>query len=381
MIKKTPTLRPLTLSLLLPIWVLTVILVSCATPTEPPSTPTRIAKINTATPAPTKTPSPTVTAVRTPPALPEIYIAENLNPVDTPHTYVPDTCEYLKNRWDPVNAKPGTVVMIIMLNDINKGTKPNSSDSITVNQFERMIPEIKRQRFQAINATQLADFLEHNAYIPPRSIVFVQDGRRNGENYERHFRELWEEDGWPVINSWIIQENTTEELTQENLALEEEGLVDHQLYSPLQRFSDNAGTDFLMEELSKFVELFKERYHKTPIAITWPGKPGSNFPSAARGLDFRLGFTANNRGPVMYNWIPLADQEDSDRPAYYPEGSFNDPLMTLPRYWPSQVVNSLDAARWAGEVAVTYAEEHKETELEYYDIVCASEYGEIATTP
>ena len=35
----------------------------------------------------------------------------------------------------------------------------------------------------------------------------------------------------------------------------------------------------------------------------------------------------------MFNWIPLADATDPNRPSYIEEGTMNDPLMVLPRYW------------------------------------------------
>ena len=206
--------------------------------------------------------------------------------------------------------------MIVMLNNINRGDKPNSTDSITVNQFERMVKSVKEQGFEAINTQQLGDFLESNKKIPPRSVLFLQDGRRTADNFNRRFRQYWEDWGWPVVNSWIIQVDSPDSLIQENLALELEGFVDHQLYSSLHRFSESASEEYLAGELKKYVDIFEERYNKAPIAITWPGMPGTNFIKAARNLGFRLGFTANARGPVMYNWIPLADREDLERPAY-----------------------------------------------------------------
>ena len=378
--------RCLILSLPVPLWVLVFILVACAPSPETPAppTPTNLPeKIppGTDSPTQTETPSPSPTAARTPPALPDIYVSDYLNPVDTPHTYIEDTCEYLKNRWDPNNAAPGTIVMIVMLNNINRGDKPDSPDSITVVQFERMVENLKEQRFEAINAAQLGDFLESNKKIPPRSALFLQDGRRTADNFNRRFRQYWEDWGWPVVNSWIIQVDSPDSLIQEHLALEQEGFVDHQLYSSLHRFSDNASEEYLTGELKKYTDIFEERYNKAPIAITWPGEPGINFPKAARTLGFRLGFTQNARGPVMYNWIPLADRLDLKRPAYYPETSFNDPLMTLPRYWPSQVRDQLDQVRLTGKDAIAYAEQNKETELEYYEIVCAPAYGGIVTAP
>ncbi|MBN1452029.1 MAG: hypothetical protein JW963_13520 [Anaerolineales bacterium] len=364
------------------IGLLAAILISCAAPTDIPPTATSIEISPTATesPAPTETPFPSPTAVRTPPALPDIYISKHLNPLDAPHSYIEDTCEYLKNRWDPNNAAPGTVVMIVKLHGIIRN-EAKSSEDVTVGQFERMIENIQEQGFEAINSEQLANFLESNEKIPPRSVVLLQDGRRTAENFNHRFRPYWEAWGWPVVNAWIIQTNTPASLIQDNLTLEQEGFVDHQLYSPLQRYSDNASEEYLSGELKKYTDIFEDRYDKAPIAIIWPDEPGINFPKAARRTGFRLGFTSNARGPVMYNWVPLADRNDPSRPAYYPEDHFNDPLMTLPRYWPLQVIDQLDQVRLTGKDAAAYAEQNKEIELEYYDIVCAPTYGLIPGNP
>ena len=325
----------------------------------------------------TETPIPIPAAERTPPTLPEVFVSPYLDPLDTPQTYIQDNCEYIRNKWDPNKAAPGTVVLIIMLNSINRGSKPNSSDSITVNQFERLIQNFIEQGFEAINTQQLAGFLETNSSIPMRSVLLLQDGRHTAENFERHFRVYWEQRSWPVVNGWIIHENTPEGLWLDNLALEQEGFVDHQLYSPLARYSTNASEEYLSDELSKFVGIFENRYHKAPITIIWPGVPGHNFPKAARENGFRLGFTQNARGPIMYNWIPQAEVKDPHRPAYYPERSFDDPLMTLPRYWPLQVIDILDQVRLTGRAAAEFAEQNRQTELDYYSIQCTPEYGPI----
>jgi hypothetical protein len=87
-------------------------------------------------------------------------------------------------------------------------------------------------------------------------------------------------------------------------------------------------------------------------------------------LSYHLGFTPNARGPLMFNWIPLADDFDPERPAFVPEGGIGDPLMTLPRYWPYQVYKVLDSVRVTGKQAAAYAEQNREIELEYYDIMC-----------
>ena len=77
----------------------------------------------------------------------------------------------------------------------------------------------------------------------------------------------------------------------------------------------------------------------------------------------------------MHNWVPLADEIDPARPTYIPEGTINDPLMTLPRYWPDQILNAIDEVRITGNEAAAYAQANKAIELEYYDIVCVSTYG------
>jgi hypothetical protein len=79
----------------------------------------------------------------------------------------------------------------------------------------------------------------------------------------------------------------------------------------------------------------------------------------------------------MFNWVPLADQQDPARPLYLPEGGVNDPRMVLPRYWPAQVLQNLDAIRVIGDQATAYAQQNKATELQYYDIVCAPKLGAI----
>jgi hypothetical protein len=97
----------------------------------------------------------------------------------------------------------------------------------------------------------------------------------------------------------------------------------------------------------------------------------------ARKYGYKLGFTINPRGPIMYNWVPQSDQTDPARPAYLPEGPAGDPLMTLPRYWDTDVRAHLDEVRTIGQGAAAYDQQNKAVELEYYDIMCASQLGPI----
>jgi peptidoglycan/xylan/chitin deacetylase (PgdA/CDA1 family) len=335
----------------------------------------------TALPTETQTPVPTVTVVRTPPALPATFVASQINPRDIPHTYIEDTCQYLYDKWNSNNAAPGTVVMIVMLHGIKKDVIDVTDNDMTVKDFRRMMDDLKEQGFEAINATQLADFLDHNARIPARSVLIIQDDRRTGENFNDHFRPFYEKWGWPVVNAWISAEDGPRALSLEaNVALETEGWVDHQSHGYIHNINmgDSSTDEFIRTEFEKSKADLEQNFNKTPVAIIWPGGGFGVRPAQiAREYGYRLGFTINPRGPVMYNWVPLSDQQDPARPSYQPEGHINDPRMVLPRYWPYQVQSNLDTVRNIGSEAAAYAEQNKATELEYYDIMCAPTLGQL----
>ena len=376
---------------LLQISLFSIILTACA-PSAPAPAPdvnavftqaleTALAALQpSATSIQTGTPVPKPTAVRTPPALPSTFSARQLNPLDTPHTYIRDTCQYLYDKWNSNNASPGTVVMIIMFHSINKDSLDDPND-ILATEFNQMMKDLKEQGFEAINATQLADFLDHNAKIPPRSVLLIADDRHQGAYFNDHFRPYHDQWGWPVVNGWISYEDGPRALSlQDNIALEAEGWVDHQSHGYIHNInmSDSSTDEFIKTEFEKSIQDLRENFSKTPVAIIWPGGGFGVRPvQFARQYGYRIGFTINPRGPVMYNWVPLADQQDPARPAFQPEGYVNDPRMVLPRYWPYQVQANLDLVRNIGKEAAAYAEQNKATELEYYDIMCAPASGKI----
>jgi hypothetical protein len=267
--------------------------------------------------------------------------------------------------------------MIIMLHSINR-RKGEGPEAMTASLFGRMMGELHEQRFQAINTEQLAGFLESNAKIPYRSVMLIQDGRRYPDNFNTHFRQYWNTWGWPVVNAWDHQGSTTEPLWEDYVALAAEGLVDFQVYGPTFSASAKPRTDdYLTDQLEIPIEVFEERFGSVPIGVVWPNGFSQQSARAARQLGYRLGFTFNSRGPVMYNWVPQSDTADKFRPSYQPEAPVGDPLMTLPRFWPHQVHTTLDAVRIAGDESADYAEQHKGIELEYYDIACETTYGPI----
>ncbi len=335
----------------------------------------------TETPAPTETPIPTATVPRTPPALPGNYQTAILKSHDIPRTYVADTCQYLQNKWNPNNAAPGTVVMVIMFHGINKGEA--SGNDITVTEHKKLMDDLYELGFQAINMQQMADFMYNNAKIPPRSVLLIVDDRHFAEYFNDHFRPYYNQWGWPVVNGYIgIDERV--DLWAENAALSAEGWVDYQSHGYIHNIpiSEGSTDDFITSEMGGAITSIQKYMNKTPIAYIWPGG-GFSKRAVEIGptLGYKLGFTVNPRGPLMYNWVPQADAINDSNPYALPETPAGNPLMTLPRYWSPDARENIDSARVIGEEAALYAEQNKAIELEYYDIVCAPTYGVIPSMP
>ena len=328
---------------------------------------------------PTETPIPSATAIRTPPALPPLFQTQGLDRNAIPKTYLPDSCQYLKAKWDPNNAAPGTVVMIIMFHSIEKGTQTAADPkNIGSGDFKKLMTNLHEMGFQAINTQQLSDFLYTNAKIPPRSVMLIQDDRHAAENFIDWFKPYFEKWGWPVVNAWISAFGGQDNVLAENVELEKEGWVDHQAHGVVHNtpMSDNSPEEYLRSELQGSIDVLQQYYGKTPLAIIWPGGGFGVRPvQMARQLGYKLGFTVNPRGPIMFNWIPQADQPSGSYDIA--EGPVDDPLMTLPRFWDTDALSKLDLVRYIGESATLYAKQNKTVELEYYDIVCAPTYGPI----
>ena len=331
------------------------------------------------TPTPADTPTPPPTAVRTPPALPPTFVASSLNPLDTPHTYIQDQCQYLKDKWTSTNSAPGTVVMVVMFHGITKD-KVIAANAINVDDFNRLMNDIHDMGFQAINTQQLADFMYNNAKIPQRSVLLVVDDRKYAAYFNDHFRTYYEKWGWPVVNGWISAFGGQDPVLKENVALSAEGWVDTQAHGVVHNIpmSDSSTDQFITGELQGSITNIQKYFNKTPIAIIWPGGGFGVRPvQFARQFGYKLGFTINPRGPIMINWVPQGDQADPQRPFYLPEGPIKDPLMLLPRYWDADAGAHLDEVRIIGNQAAAYAQQNKATELDYYNIMCAPTLGPI----
>lgn len=330
---------------------------------------------------PTTTPTPEPTALRTPPALPGGFATDLLKPLDIPAAYIADSCQYLRAKWDPSNAEPGTVIMPIMFHGIAKGEINSEATGVyhdmSMTDFRRLMKDLHDQGFEAITMQQAADFLYTNAKIPKRSVLLIVDDRKFRQSFDDTFHDYYKQWGWKVVNSYITLDERPD-LWNQNAELEAEGWVDHQAHGYIhnENITLNSSEDYMRQELGKPFEMMQKYFNKTPIAYIWPG--GGFTPRAvqiAREFDYLLGFTVNPRGPLMFNWIPQAQEADPARPSYIPEASSSDPLMTLPRYWSPDARNHIDRVRQIGAAAAEYAEAVREIELDYYDIVCAPAYG------
>ncbi|HEX8992653.1 MAG TPA: hypothetical protein VF784_13325, partial [Anaerolineales bacterium] len=293
---------------------------------------------------PTETPVAVPTTKQTPPDLAPIFTTNLLDPSATPHTYITDSCEYLKEKWSSKNSPPGTVVMVIMFHTISKDVATTPTE-ISNQDFEKLMNDLHSMGFQAIYTQELADFLHTNAKIPPRSVLLTQDDRHAAANFNDHFLPYYQKWGWPVVNGWISALGGQDPVLQENVALSQAGWVDYQAHGVVHNIpmSDSSTDAFLTGELEGSIQNIRQYFNKTPIAIIWPGGGFGIRPvEFARKFGYQLGFTINPRGPIMYDWIPLADQQDPGRPLYIPEGPVNDPLMVLPRFWDTDARAHLD---------------------------------------
>jgi hypothetical protein len=335
------------------------------------------------TPAPTETPIPTATIPRTPPALPATFGTSLLKPEDLPRTYVADACQYLQNKWNPGNSTPGTVVMPIMFHAIDKDAASSQPLKISGKDFRQLMNDLHEMGFQAINMQQMAEFMYNNAKISTRSVLLIVDDRAHAEKFNVHFRPYYEQWGWPVINAYIGLDERPD-LWAENASLSAEGWVDYQAHGYIHNINIiNSSTDeFIKSEMGGAITSLQKYMNKTPIAYIWPGGGFSaRAVELAPQLGYKLGFTVNPRGPVMYNWVPQADTINQSNTVAIPETPAKNPLMTLPRYMDINARGELDTVRQIGELASVYAEQNKTVELDYYNIVCAPAMGPIPGMP
>jgi hypothetical protein len=212
--------------------------------------------------------------------------------------------------------------------------------------------------------------------------MLLADDRHQAEFFETHFIPYLNKFGWKsVTNAWISIPDTPLEYFPPLKALVDQGIIDMQAHGVIHNvnITDASSEDYIHSELFGSISFIKEKFGTTPIAYIWPGGSFTKHAvEVARQAGYRLGFTINPRGPVMFNWVPLSDTKDPMRPSYIPEGAVNDPLMVLPRYWSTDAASRIDEVINIGDAAVAQAAANRDTELLYYDIMCKDTLGPIS---
>lgn len=296
------------------------------------------------------------------PEPPPVFQTNKILRVAKPTTYIDDVCEYLRLRWDPNNAAPGTIIVPVMYHRIKN--KPGER-GLDKNYFRQTMREAHRLGFETITSEQAADFLEHNAKIPSRSLMLFVDDRRIPV-IQDHFMPFLKKYDWTVISSWIIaNDDSIPGLWERIEALHDTGRVDVQSHS-LRHVYIVKGTPkkTIREEIYGPIPYFEEHFGYRPIAYIWPGGNYTAYAvRTAREAGYRIGFTIYPNGPIMFNWAPL---QEADR-------KIGIPLLTLPRFHANQAKEQLPIAVEIGEQARQQALEHYPQEAAWYSQHCGGQ--------
>ena len=289
------------------------------------------------------------------------FLPDKMKPGVVPASYIDDVCEFLENRWGEGKSVPGTIVVPIMFHSVAKpGWETNDPSAVTRDYFEYFMDTAKKLGYSTITMVELENFLTTNAEIPERSMIIILDDRRPGVT--ELFMPYLEDYDWTLTLGWITTDTTRDGVWETMLALNETGRLDVQSHGHNHIYIQEYMTDEMIEEeLTKPFPVLEERFGTTPVAIIWPG---GNFTKTAidiaRQAGYQVGFTVFSRGPLLYNWIPLGDQETA----------MNDPLMVLPRFWSSAAVNALEEGITVGEAARLDAEAVRGQEINYLSSYC-----------
>jgi peptidoglycan/xylan/chitin deacetylase (PgdA/CDA1 family) len=338
---------------------------------SPPAPPTSSSQLmpmagTTALPAASTAVSASATPSAPPTSLatsspPPTFTTTDLRPGVEPQRTIADACEALRKRWDPQGSAPGTVVLPIMLHSIRDPARM-LDDNVTVSTdyFRATVDLARALGFETITTAELLGFLTDNARIPPRSMILIIDDRRPGVVAE-YILPVAEQFDWTVTLGWIIGD-TGPSLWSTMEGLAENGRLDVQSHGLQHRYIIEGMPEAeVRQEIAGPIPILEQHFGYRPTAFVWPG--GNFTPRSveiAREEGYQLGFTAFSRGPLLFDWIPLGDEERAAA----------DPLMTLPRAWsPSATVNLEQAAK-IGEEAALFAAENREPEASWYSQSC-----------
>ncbi|MGE5223028.1 MAG: polysaccharide deacetylase family protein [Omnitrophica WOR_2 bacterium] len=349
---------------------------SSATVVSPSPTVTTTVTPTPTAPSPTPTPVPTATYTPTPtPQPPAGFTTSQLRKEIVPQTYLTDACRYLKERWSPNNSQPGTVVVPVMFHSIvNNDTKVSDPKDISEQAFQDFATYSHYLGFETITTTQLINFLEHNAWIPPRSMMLIFDDRREGVIRE-HVMPVWEEFNWKVVMAYISGPVVSDNEWANMEDLFKTGRIDVQAHGFLHNgqtyITDQTPEEVIRGEIFNPIPVLKKHFGYRPEAFIWPG---GNFNKLAVGIvreaGYQLGFTVESNGPLMYNWIPQNEQDLAVK----------DPLMVLPRAWSNEANFKLYQAVQIGAEARAFALQDYPAEAAWYRKVCSGALPEVNLT-
>ena len=349
----------------------TVLLSAGCADTSVPATPPLMPSLS-ASPAATAQPSSTLIASApvTPAASvsplathppPPTFAATGLRPGVEPQTYIADACESIRRRWDPAGSPPGTVVLPIMFHSIrDPSNMPSDTTTVSTETFQATVALARSLGFETITSIELLAFLRDNARIPERSMLLIVDDRYPGvvATYLLPVAEAYD---WTVTLGWIIGD-TSPNLwaTMEGLAatgsldVQSHGLKHHYI---VEGMSDEE----IREEIAGPIPILEEHFGYRPMAFVWPG---GNFTQRsveiAREEGYGLGFTIQSRGPLLFDWVPLGEEERA----------VGDPLMVLPRAWSTAATVNLLEADEIGDQAARFAAENQQAEAAWYAGSC-----------
>lgn len=343
-----------------------IVVTPAVTPTFLPASATFTAT-QTPDPSPVSTwisvPSQTILPSATPKPL-SLFSSSVIRPGIAPSAYITDTCQYLALRWSSTGSPPGTVVIPVMFHGIRESGKPiNDNVTISADDFHNFIQYARELGFETITTAQLAGFLYRNERIPARSLIMIVDDRRPG-TVENHFLPILAEFRWTVTLGWISAD-VDESLWQRMEDLFATGLIDVQSHGYYHRYINAyLPEEQAHQEIYEPIKVLEDHFGQRPLAIVWPG--GNFTPQVvqmARQAGYKLGFTANSRGPLLFNWIPLGEKERE----------VNDPLMVLPRGWSTALGVNLNIAVQVSDQARAEAVARYPEEAAYYRTYCGGE--------
>jgi len=258
------------------------------------------------------------------------------------------------------------VVPIMFHSIVQNGTRvADPNKDITVDQFQSFVQYAQFLGFETITTARLLDFLTNNTPIPPRSMMIIVDDRRPGLIQEQLMPVL-EANDWTATSAYIADPNSLQWAWDLMDTLFTTGRLDVQShgYSGQLYIVPETPVEQIQSEIWNSTPVLEAHFGQRPIAFIWPG--GNFTPLAvhiARQGGYQLGFTAYSRGPLLFNWVPLGEEEQA----------VNDPLMVLPRAWSSAASANLDEALRIAEQAASFAEQNYPIEAEWYRTYCAGE--------